>query len=466
MDVLIVLGSTAAYVYSVVSILVSLYSGIIHPMFFETSAMLISVVLLGKYTESIAKGRTSEAMERLLDLQPSTASVCVWDDPKERFQLDKYLLQLEADLARQQLEDGAGGSSAHTNRDREEAKASQAGSSDSKGDDKPSLTTQLAEQLSTCITRCVDFRLVQVGDVIKVGRGEKVPCDGVVVCGQSSVDEAIITGESMPQSKRPGSDVIGCTVNMSSVLYVKVRAIGSDTVLSRVVQLVNDAQTQKAPIQDFANRVAAYFVPMVVAFSALTFVVWYVVLSSEWVVIDTAGDSHFLFSLMFAIAVLVVSCPCSLGLATPTAVMVGAGVAAKLGILFKGGVPLEVTGRADVVMFDKTGTLTKGQPNVDVSNTTVFDTTSGAHTEIYGDVDEEIKKTFWALVAACETDSEHIIGRAIVGYFHKYVGAKLPAHTDFHAGTCVCVCVYGHACVCECVYIRRCWVYVRVIDYE
>ncbi|KAG2435932.1 hypothetical protein HXX76_007127 [Chlamydomonas incerta] len=308
MDVLVSLGTNASYIYSVISIMFhhmnrhKLSSEYVPTDFFETSAMLITFILLGKYLEAAAKGRTSAALAALAALAPDTAT----------------LVTLDADT---------GG----------------------------------------VVDSCeVPSALIHRGDVLRVLPGAKVPTDGVIADGQSYLNEAMVTGESVPKWKRPGDVVIGGTINTSNPLLVRATRVGSETVLSQIVRLVEHAQMSKAPVQAFADRVASIFVPVVIAASLLTWVGWFVAgttraFPAEWL---PEGHSPFLFALLFAIAVLVIACPCALGLATPTAVMVGTGVAAQMGILIKGADALEAASKVDVVVFDKTGTLTRGRPTV------------------------------------------------------------------------------------------------------
>ena len=286
MDVLIALGITAAYGYSVISLFV------LDPhahAFFDSSSMLITFILLGKMLEARAKGKTGQALEKLLSLQADKARV---------------LVNGREDMA-------------------------------------PATS-------------------VRVGDLVLVRPGEKIPVDGEIVEGQTSVDESMITGESMPAEKPVGSQVTGATINKSGAITVRTSRVGSDTLLSQIVRMVEDAQADKAPIQRLADMVSNYFVPIVVGVALITFFLWYAVLPIE----PPAGATRFLFAFQLMIAVLVIACPCALGLATPTAIMVGSGVGLSRGILFKRASVLENIARLDVILFDKTGTITRGQPEV------------------------------------------------------------------------------------------------------
>ncbi|KAI8609665.1 HAD-like domain-containing protein [Chytriomyces sp. MP71] len=226
-----------------------------------------------------------------------------------------------------------------------------------------------ASELKVVREEVVDIGLIEVGDIIKVPVGSRFPCDAILISGSTHADESMLTGEPIPLFKCPGDPVTGGTLNATSPVLVKAVHIGADTVLSRIVQCVQDAQMSKAPIQAVADRVSRVFVPAVVAISALTFVIWFVVGTvtgpSERGGVVPAGSSAFGFALNFAIAVLVIACPCALGLATPTAVMVGTGIAAKYGILVKGGgAALQMASQIKTIIFDKTGTLTLGKPTV------------------------------------------------------------------------------------------------------
>ncbi|KAE8191560.1 hypothetical protein CF336_g4811 [Tilletia laevis] len=320
MDVLVVLGTTASFVYSVSSMLFTLFScPSSHPSqaqgqaachkpktFFDTSTMLICFVALGRFLENTAKGKTSEALSKLIQLTPTMATIYT----------DGHKATIERKIASE---------------------------------------------------------LVQLGDVVKVAPGDKIVADGTIIRGSSTVDESMVTGEPVPVAKASGSAVIGGTVNgLGSFDFLVTRA-GKDTSLAQIVRLVEEAQTSKAPIQAFADRVAGYFVPTVVLLGLITFVGWMAV--SHLVggedakmrlpkVFQEEGASRFMVCLRLCISVIVVACPCALGLSTPTAVMVGTGVGAQHGILIKGGGPLEASASIDRIMFDKTGTLTEGKLSV------------------------------------------------------------------------------------------------------
>ncbi|CAA2976824.1 probable copper-transporting ATPase HMA5 [Olea europaea subsp. europaea] len=342
MDVLIALGTNAAYFYSVYSVLRAATSQSFESTdFFETSSMLISFILLGKYLEVLAKGKTSEAIEKLMDLAPETATLLTLDD--------------EGNLINEEE---------------------------------------------------IDSRLIQKKDIIKIIPGAKVACDGFVVWGQSHVNESMITGESRPVAKRKGDIVIGGTVNENGVLHIKATRVGSESALSQIVRLVESAQMAKAPVQKFADRISKFFVPLVIILSFSTWLAWFLAgklhgYPRSW--IPTSMDS-FQLALQFGISVMVIACPCALGLATPTAVMVGTGVGASQGVLIKGGQALESAHKVNCIVFDKTGTLTVGKPVV-------------VNTRLLKNM---VLREFYELVAAAEVNSEHPLAKAVVEYAKKF----------------------------------------------
>ena len=316
MDSLIALGTSAAYFYSVYVVL----SGTGH-QYFEASAVLITLVIFGKYLEAKAKGKTSEAISKLMKMGAKTATV-IRNGKEKKIPIDD----------------------------------------------------------------------VVKGDIILVKPGEKVPVDGVITEGYSSLDESLVTGESIPVEKKKGDEVIGSTINKQGAFRFKATKVGSETTLSRIVKLIEEAQTKKAPIQRFADAVSAYFVPIVIFIALATFTFWFSIAHAE------IG-----FSLIAAVAVLVIACPCALGLATPTAIMVGTGKGAKQGILIKGGDALETAHKLKIVAFDKTGTITKGKPEV-TDIITAKGTTETKFLEIAGSI---------------ENSSEHPLAEAIVNATKK-----------------------------------------------
>ncbi|XLT90549.1 hypothetical protein HN873_012224 [Arachis hypogaea] len=341
MDVLVAVGTTASYTYSVCALLYGALTGFRAPVYFETSAMLITFVLLGKYLECLAKGKTSDAIKKLVELAPATALLIIKDK---------------------------GGRSIEEKE--------------------------------------IDSLLVQPGDMLKVVPGTKIPADGIVTWGSSYVNESMVTGEAVPVQKEVNASVIGGTINLHGVLHIQATKVGSDTVLSQIISLVETAQMSKAPIQKFADYVASIFVPTVVSLALLTFFSWYGAGSigaypEEWL---PENGNHFVFALMFSIAVVVIACPCALGLATPTAVMVATGVGANNGVLIKGGDALERAQMVKYVIFDKTGTLTQGKASV---------TTAKTFTGMQ-------RGEFLRLVASAEASSEHPLAQAIVEYARHF----------------------------------------------
>ena len=323
MDVLVVLGTSAAYFYSVIGFLFSwsfnldyqkIWSGFDHP-YWESSAALISFIILGRYFEAKSKGQVSKAVRQLLNLAPEKA-----------------------------------------------------------------ITMVNGKEIEIALSD------LKVNDVFLVKPGAKIATDGIIIEGESSIDEKVVTGESMPVNKKSGDEVIGATVNTYGLLKCKATKVGRDTLLWQIVRMVEEAQATRAPIQDVADRISEYFVPAVIVISILTFALWYFVIGLE-----------FPPSLLFAVAVLVVSCPCALGLATPTALMVGTTKGAESGILIKGGQALEKAHTITAVAFDKTGTLTKGEPAV-------------TDTIPIGVSKEELL----TLAGSAERGSEHPLAQAVV----------------------------------------------------
>lgn len=330
MDSLIAIGTSVAYFYSLVNFikyfalnnsLIGLNGMKIPDLYFETAALLITFVILGKFLEAKAKGRTSEAIKKLMGLQAKTARV---------------------------IRSG----------------------------------------------ETIDIPVDQVvkNDIVVVRPGEKVPVDGVITKGSSAIDESMITGESLPIEKHIDDLVIGATINKLGSFEFMATRVGSETTLAQIIRLVEDAQGSKAPIQAVADRISAYFVPGVIAIAALAFVIWYFVLSAP-----------LSFALMTFSAVIVIACPCALGLATPTAIMVGTGVGAEYGILIKGGEPLESASKIRTIIFDKTGTTTKGKPEV-------------TDIEELGELEEAEILT---ISASLEKQSEHPLAEAIINYANE-----------------------------------------------
>ena len=330
MDTLISLGTMAAFVYSTYNVV---FGPSHSPHYFDTSALIIAFLLLGRYFEARAKGRASSAIRKLLELGAKEARLVV--DGEERM---------------------------------------------------------------------VPVEQLRVGDLLRVRPGEKIPVDGEVLDGRSAVDESMLTGESVPVDKTPGDRVAGATVNANGALTIRATAVGADTALAQIVRLVEEAQGTKAPVQRLADRISAIFVPVVLVLALATLVGWW------------ALDGNVAGGVVAAVAVLIIACPCALGLATPTAIMVGTGRGASMGILIKGGEVLERSKRVDTVVFDKTGTLTKGE--MSLTDVVAAD----------GEVDTEILR----LAGAVEADSEHPVGTAVVAGARARLGA-LPPATEFEA---------------------------------
>jgi Cu+-exporting ATPase len=320
MNTLIAVGTSAAYLYSVAATLFPSFfeaAGMKPDVFFDTSALIIVLILFGRLLEARAKGQTSEAIKKLMGLQPKTARVI-----REGKEMD------------------------------------------------------------------IPVEEVSVGDTVIVRPGEKIPVDGIVKEGKSAVDESMITGESIPVKKEPGNEVIGATINKTGSFKFQTTKVGKDTALAQIIKLVQDAQGSKAPIQRLADVISGYFVPIVISVAIATFVIWF----------NFGPFPTLTFALLTFVAVMIIACPCALGLATPTAVMVGTGKGAENGILIKGGESLETAHKLDTIVFDKTGTLTKGEPEI-------TDLVSiNAHSE------EEILKN----AASAEKVSEHPLGEAII----------------------------------------------------
>ncbi|MDI7742489.1 heavy metal translocating P-type ATPase [Lysinibacillus fusiformis] len=317
MDVLVVMGTSAAYFYSVYQAIVA--AGTHHGphLYFETSAVLITLILLGKLFEAKAKGRSSEAIKKLMGLQAKTAIV---------------------------LRDG--------------------------------------------VEKEISLAEVIIGDTILVKPGEKIPVDGEVIDGTTAVDESMLTGESLPVDKKVNDVLYGSTINKNGFIKMKATKVGRDTALAQIIKVVEDAQGTKAPIQRLADKISGVFVPIVIGIAILTFFVWF----------SLVEPGNFTQALEVLIAVLVIACPCALGLATPTSIMAGSGRAAEFGILFKGGEHLEQTQGIDAVVVDKTGTVTHGKPVL---------------TDVYA-VSGQNEEKFLSLIGAAEKQSEHPLAQAIV----------------------------------------------------
>ncbi len=340
MSSLVMLGSSAAFFYSVLALLVpDIFPEGSATTYFEAAGVIITLILLGRFLEAIAKGRTSEAIKKLMRLQAKTARV---------------------------LRDG--------------------------------------EEME------IPIEAVVPGDMVLVRPGERLPVDGVVTEGSSYVDESMITGEPIPVEKRAGAEVVGGTVNKTGAFTIEATRVGADTVLSQIIKMVEEAQSSKPPIQRLADKIASVFVPVVIVLSLITFGIWLFV-----------GPSPALsYAFVTAVSVLLIACPCAMGLATPTAIMVGTGKGAEMGVLFRKGAALEILARVDAVVLDKTGTLTMGRPVM-----------TDFHHRGSAGAQEDSPQTL-RLVAAAESKSEHPIAEAIVRAAQER-GIEIPPVTGFNA---------------------------------
>ena len=330
MDTLVAIGTSSAFIYSLYTTInlirnagvsMEMHMSHHHQLYFESAGIIIALILLGKFLESRSKGKTSEAIKKLMGLQPKTAIIMV-DDKEVEVSIDEVL----------------------------------------------------------------------VGDIVVVKPGEKIPVDGKIVFGHTSIDESMLTGESMPVEKTVGDSVTGASINKNGLIRFEATKVGKDTALAQIIKLVEDAQGTKAPIAKLADTVAGYFVPAVITIAVISALLWAII-----------GKENTTFVLTIFISVLVIACPCALGLATPTAIMVGTGKGAENGILIKSSVALELAHKVDTVIFDKTGTITEGKPKV---------------TEIitYGNYEEDY---ILKLAASAEKGSEHPLGEAIVRYANE-----------------------------------------------
>lgn len=341
MDTLVVLGTSVAYLYSIFVVVmpqIILSMGMEPMTYFDTSAVIIALILLGRFLEAKAKLGTSDAIKKLMGLAAKTARVI------------------------------------------------------RKGKDLPAGRQELD----------IPIEQVQVGDHILVRPGEKIPTDGVIISGSSSIDESMVTGESIPVEKKKDDIVIGATINKTGVFTFQATKIGKDTMLSQIAQLVSEAQGSKAPIQRLADIISSYFVPVVMMLAITTFVIWY----------DFGPSPVYLFAMLNTVAVLIIACPCAMGLATPTAIMVGTGIGAQNGILIKDAESLETAHKITTVVFDKTGTLTIGKPKV----------TDFVLVEDLNEIMKKLKKSspvsqqqyISSLIYTLEKHSEHALSTAIV----------------------------------------------------
>ncbi|KAJ8130162.1 hypothetical protein O1611_g3469 [Lasiodiplodia mahajangana] len=375
MDVLVVLGTSAAFFFSVFAMTVSfLFPPHSRPStIFDTSTMLITFITLGRFLENSAKGQTSTALSRLMSLAPSMATI--YADPIAA------------------------------------AKAAETWESQPSSED----TNATAPEGNATEEKVIPTELISVGDIVIIRPGDKIPADGTIVRGETYVDESMVTGEAIPVQKKKGSNVIGGTVNGHGRVDFRVTRAGRDTQLSQIVKLVQDAQTTRAPIQRLADKLAGIFVPTILVLGFLTFTVWmilsHVLKDPPKIFLEEKSGGKLMVCVKLCISVIVFACPCALGLATPTAVMVGTGVGAENGILVKGGAALETSTKITQVVLDKTGTITYGKMNVAVAQLPTLWQENDWH-----------RRLWWTIVGLAETGSEHPIGKAILGAARSELG--------------------------------------------
>lgn len=365
MDTLIALGTSVAYFYSIAVVLFkeALVSMGVEPhVYFETSATIITLILLGKFFEMRAKGQTSEAIKKLLGMQAKTARVI-----------------------------------------------------------------RKGKEIEIPVDQIV------VGDILVVKPGEKIPIDGVITEGESSIDESMVTGESMPVRRKIGDEVIGATMNKSGSFEMKATKIGAETMLSRIIEMVKQAQGSRAPIQKIVDKVSAYFVPTVIILSIITFLIWF----------NFGSQPAFVLALVNLIAVLIIACPCALGLATPTSIMVGMGKGAQSGILIKDAESLEIANKVNYIVFDKTGTLTKGEPEVQAFE--FMDNLEEAKKSLNWPVPKglDLKSYISGLVLSIEKKSHHPLAEAVVDHLEGNKIFKVEKFEDI-SGLGVKAKVNGH----------------------
>jgi len=353
MDTLIAIGTTAAYLYSAIVTVVPGYFPFT-AVYFETAAIIITLILVGKLLETKTKEKASNAVRKLLDLKPQTARV--------------LRLVIKEENGKETNKNNNIYSNNQTNENFENSKLK-------------SLTKEFKEIE-------IPIELIEKGDLMVIRPGERVPTDGLVIEGNSSVDESALTGESIPVDKTKGEEVIGATINKNGLLKVKATKVGQDTVLSQIITLVEEAKTGKAKLERMVDQVAKYFVPAIIMIAIGVFLGWYFI-----------GDAGLTYSILAFVSVMIIACPCALGIATPAALMMGAGKGAENGILYKGGEHIEIANKVNTIVFDKTGTLTVGKPSV---------TDLVALTENIGE--QELIR----LGAIAESGSEHPLAQAII----------------------------------------------------
>lgn len=356
MDTLIAIGTTAAYLYSAIVTIVPGYFPFT-AVYFETAAIIITLILVGRLLETKTKEKASNAVRKLLDLKPRTARILrlVINEGNEKTELSKNNNNNIDDL-----------NQSHINFDKSKLKA---------------ITKEFKE---------IEIPVEQIGegDLMVIRPGERVPTDGLIIEGNSSIDESALTGESIPIDKTKGDEVIGATINKNGLLKVKATKVGQDTVLSQIITLVEEAKTGKAKLEKMVDQVAKYFVPAIVMIAIGVFLGWYFI-----------GDAGLTYSILAFVSVMIIACPCALGIATPAALMMGAGKGAENGILYKGGEHIEIANKVNTIIFDKTGTLTVGKPSV---------------TDLVSLTEDIGEQELLRLAAIAESGSEHPLAQAVI----------------------------------------------------
>ncbi|HEY6658363.1 MAG TPA: heavy metal translocating P-type ATPase [Nitrososphaeraceae archaeon] len=355
MDTLIAIGTTAAYLYSTIVTIIPGYFPLT-AVYFETAAIIITLILVGRLLETKTKEKASDAVRKLLDLKPRTAKVI------------RPVFREENEKEGSQKNNNNGHSNNQSNVNFDNSKKLK------------SITKELKEIE-------IPIEQIEEGDLMLIRPGERVPTDGLVIDGSSSLDESALTGESIPIDKTTGDEVIGATINKNGLLKVKATKIGQDTVLSQIITLVEEAKTGKAKLERMVDQVAKYFVPAIVLIALGVFLGWYFI-----------GNAGLTYSILAFVSVMIIACPCALGIATPAALMMGAGKGAENGILYKGGEHIEIANKVNTIVFDKTGTLTVGKPSV----TDIVSLTDIGEQELL------------RLAAIAESGSEHPLAQAVI----------------------------------------------------
>ena len=370
MDTLIAIGTTAAYVYSAI---VTIFPGYFPftAVYFETAAIIITLILIGRLLETKTKEKASDAVRKLLDLRPRTAHV-LRPEIREKSNSSKSIMDLR-------------GSGNNNNASLDSSRLK--------------LVSKEFKEMEIPIEEVIE------GDLMIIRPGERVPTDGTIVDGSSSVDESAITGESFAVDKVKGDQVIGATINKNGLLKVKATKIGQDTVLSQIITLVEEAKTGKAKLEKMVDQVAKYFVPAIITIAIGVFLGWYFI-----------GNAGLTYSILAFVSVMIIACPCALGLATPAALMIGAGKGAEYGILYKGGEHIEIAGKVNTIVFDKTGTLTEGRPSV----TDIITLNQMDNLELL------------RLATTAESGSEHPLAQAVIAKAKKE-GIKVVSPDTFEA---------------------------------